>query len=205
MSASARAKTRWLWGALIVVLVAIAAASVQQAGSRRGPQPALPPIMGAVPSFTLIDQHGRPVTREALRGAPWIADFIFTRCGGQCPMMTARMRTLQQRLPADARVRLVSFSVDPSYDTPPVLAAYAARAGAGERWFFLTGDQATILRLSRDGFKLAAEPEGGPAEEPVIHSVRLVLVDGQERIRGYYDGSEPASVEQLLRDLAALR
>ena len=135
---------RWLWGLLVTVLVSVAVAAAWHGWREREHDSGTLPIYGHVPDFSLLDQHGGAVTLAGLRGAPWIADFIFTRCGGQCPMMTARMRTIQERLPKGSRLRLVSISVDPAYDTPEVLARYAQHAGAGERWLFLTGPQEHI-------------------------------------------------------------
>src|SRR5262249_41619086 len=81
-----------------------------------------------VPDFSLIDQTGAAVTLAELKGKVWIADFIFTNCGGTCPMMTEKMRKLQNVVPQE--IRMVSFSVDPDRDTTKVLAAYAAEQGA---------------------------------------------------------------------------
>ena len=198
-----------LWAILVLALVAVAgAAAWSRWGARREP----PPVLGEVPPFSLVNRDGRTVTRDDLAGAPWIADFVFTRCAASCPMMTDRMARLAKDLDLGAavargvpRIHLVSFSVDPGHDTPAVLAAYAGRYKAPTNWLFLTGPQEAIHRLSRDGFKLAVAPAGGPADEPILHSTRFVLVDARSRIRGYYDGFDPESVEKLEQDLEVLR
>lgn len=197
-----------LWGLLVVVLLAVIVAAVL---SRLALDAAkLPPVLGEVPAFTLIDQQGDPKTLGDLAGSPWIADFIFTRCTLSCPLMTARMLDLDRKLPAtgDRRVALVSITVDPVYDTPGVLATYAARYQTSDRWYFLTGDRQEVLGLVQDGFHLAVDPEppaGTAAEsEPIIHSTRLVLVDSRGLIRGYYDALSRADLEQLNGDLKAL-
>ncbi len=197
-----------LWAVLVLALVAVAgAAAWSRWGARREP----PPVLGEVPPFSLVNRDGRTVTRNDLAGAPWIADFVFTRCAASCPMMTDRMAKLAKNLDlgqAGARLHLVSFTVDPGHDTPAVLAAYADRYKAPPDWLFLTGQEEAIHRLSRDGFKLAVAPAGGPDSanppEPILHSTRLVLIDPQGRIRGYYDGFDPESVEALERDLRTL-
>src|SRR5205823_14482782 len=109
---------------------------------------------GAVPHFQLINQEGQPFDSARLAGKIWIADFIYTTCPGPCPMISSRMSELQQPL-EKTDVHLVSFTVDPTKDTPEVLRAYAEKlhAQAG-RWDFLTGPQPIIYELSRDGFKL---------------------------------------------------
>lgn len=156
------------------------------------------PVLGRVPEFSLTDQHGRAVTRADLDGESWIADFIFTHCAGQCPMMSERMRAVQEALKG-VPVRLVSFTVDPDNDTPQILASYAMHYGAGERWRFLTGEREAIWRLAREGFRVGVE-DGGTVEEPVTHSIRLILVDARGGIRGYYDATDEAAVARLIRD-----
>ena len=155
------------------------------------------PKDGTVSPFQLIDQDGKPFGSQQLLGKIWIADFIYTTCPGPCPMISSRMSETQKPL-RDTAVQLVSFTVDPEHDTPAVLEEYAAHLNAQPgRWEFLTGDKATIYRLSRDGFKLATA-EGGEAGP--IHSTRLILVDRGGEIRGYYDATDADAITRLLAD-----
>lgn len=159
-----------------------------------------PQDYGPLPEFALTDETEQSVTRQALSGQVWIADFIFTRCAGQCPMMSSQMAKLQERFHDVSDLRLVSFTVDPAHDTPEVLAAYARHYGAvSPRWRFLTGDRETLWALARDGFKLGVN-EDGTAEEPITHSVRLVLVDRTGHIRGYYDATDAQALERLFHE-----
>lgn len=149
---------------------------------------------GPAPEFSLTERSGASFSKEELLGRPWIANFIFTRCAGQCPLMNVKMKGLQSRLGAESGFRFVSFSVDPENDTPEVLSAYADRFGADkDRWFFFTGPKADVDRILA-GFFLS------PVEEPAMHSLRFILVDGQGRIRGYYDSSDGAAMRQLKYD-----
>lgn len=170
----------------------------------RGPRAHSPlPLYGQVTPFVGLDQDARAMTLEALQGAPWIADFIFTRCAGQCPLMSRRMAALQTAL-ADTPIRFVSFTVDPEYDTPARLAAYATMYGAHpDRWRFVTTEPVEIQRLSQDVFRLPFVNEGTP-EEPITHSVRLVLVDQAGRIRGFYDAMDEEAVARLQDDAKRL-
>ena len=162
------------------------------------------PTYGQVPAFSLTDHRGQPVTRATLAGSVWIADFIFTRCAGQCPMMSAQMASLKRALQGAPGIRLVSFSVDPSHDTPQRLADYAVHYGAlDRRWLFMTGEPAAMTSLVQDGFHLGIGLDGS-AREPITHSVRLVLVDQQGLIRGYYDATDAAAMAQLQRDARRL-
>ncbi|MGD0389696.1 MAG: SCO family protein [Tepidisphaeraceae bacterium] len=159
-----------------------------------------PPILDPAPSFTLTDQDGNPATNAQLLGHPWIADFIFTTCASLCPTMSAHMSELQDRLPAD--VLLVSFSVDPTHDTPAVLKEYAAKYHAQpNRWIFLTGDEKTQQRVIR-AMKLGFAPAVG--DTPIQHDEHFVLIDAQGKLRGYYDSFVPQRMDALVHDAKTL-
>ncbi len=163
------------------------------------------PSLGAVPAFVLTASQAAPFESRLLIGKVWIADFIFTQCPGVCPTLSAQMARLQHDIDAPA-LRFVSFSVDPSNDTPAVLAEYARRYGADPlRWVFLTGERTTLLSLIRDGFRLAVA-ERGPEEAKdgqglITHSDRFVLVDASFQIRGYYSVSDAEAMSRLRRDV----
>jgi len=191
-------------GALLATGLVVAALGAAVWWSR-GERAAALPVLGAVPHFTLVERSGQPFTTESLGGHVWIADFVFTRCPDFCPALTSRMGGLQKRLAhGDYPIRLVSFIVDPTHDTPEVLAEYATRAGAGDGWLFVTGPRAPIADMLRNGFKVAWADDGPPSA-PITHSDRFVLVDRALRIRGYYHGTDTAEVDRLARDAVALR
>jgi cytochrome oxidase Cu insertion factor (SCO1/SenC/PrrC family) len=105
--------------------------------------PELAPLWDA-PTFTLTDQDNKPFGTEQLKGKPWIGMLFFTTCSGPCPMMAMRMKDVQDALP-DKSIKIVSFSVDPHFDTPPRLKEYADRVKATPgRWYFLTGNDGQI-------------------------------------------------------------
>jgi protein SCO1/2 len=156
-------------------------------------------VFGKIPHFDLVAQDGQPFHSEALAGKIWVADFIYTTCPGPCPRMTSQMREVQDATSNLADVRMVSFTVDPAADTPPVLATYARTHGASTTtWSFLTGPVSTLQMLDRDAFKL------GNIDGTLQHSTRFVLVDRQGRIRGYYDTSEPSAIAKVISDVKSL-
>jgi protein SCO1/2 len=160
---------------------------------------------GKLPAFALTDHRGQPVTDKAFDGQITIANFVFTRCQTVCPVVTLRMKGFQQKTRGDG-LQLMSFSVDPAYDTPERLAAYAAKADAEPRWRFVTGDPADVAPLLRDGFKvpmdLAGTTDAGTPN--VIHSSHFVLIDRRGHLRGFYDSSDPDRMDALLADARAL-
>jgi protein SCO1/2 len=169
------------------------------------------PVLGTVPEFSLLASTGQPLSRRDLAGSVWIADFIFTRCGSICPMLTAQMAKIQTALAraGDTSIRLVSFSVDPTYDTPAVLQEYATRFHADpNRWTFVTGRRSALYSLIGAGFHLAVADrrQGGDTDGVglITHGDSFVLIDGSFNIRGYYHGTDPDSVHKLLSDLGRL-
>ncbi|HEU4520588.1 MAG TPA: SCO family protein, partial [Thermoanaerobaculia bacterium] len=84
------------------------------------------PKLFPVPNASLVDEDGRPVNLESMKGSVTVYDFIFTNCSGICPIMSRNMAELTSKIPDDAPVRFVSISVDPERDTPQKLKAYAS-------------------------------------------------------------------------------
>ncbi|MEK7233577.1 MAG: SCO family protein [Elusimicrobiota bacterium] len=161
----------------------------------------------ALPDFALtaVTVDGTsPFDRGTLLGRVWIADFVYTRCTGPCPMMTANMAGLQKRL--SKSIGLLSFTVDPDHDSPEVLTLYARKFNAdAQRWFFLTGEKAELMRLVRDGFLLpvAQNAVAAPGER-IAHSTKFVLIDARARVRGWYDGDDAAALDKLAADAKKL-
>ena len=164
------------------------------------------PVLGQAPEFSLVDRSGRTITRADLLGEVWVADFVFTRCGGSCPRLTSLLLRLGAELPG---LRRISITVDPAHDTPEVLADYARAYSIDDpSWLFLTGPPPRVRTVVVEGFKLPIvdEPphEMAHPDEPILHSDRFVLVDRQGAIRGYYEATDPAEYERLRRDIRAL-
>ncbi|MBS1903959.1 MAG: SCO family protein [Bacteroidetes bacterium] len=199
---------KMLWGILVVALVGIGifALSDWMRHQEKDQPTRVLPAYGAVPDFTLTNQDNAPVSLKDLKGKIWLVDLIFTNCAGTCPMLTARMAAIQSAIsktPPD--VQLVSISVDPNNDTPPVLKDYAKKYSADpKRWTFLTGKVATIYSMAKDGFHLTLDSAHEDVHEPIVHSERLVLVDRTGNIRGYYNGTEEDAQSKVLADLGEL-
>ena len=165
---------------------------------RVSPKAVTLPVLSEPVSFSLVRETGQTFTSETLKNNAYIADFIFTRCPNQCPTMSFRFASLQKTLPKN--VKLVSFSVDPQYDSPDKLQKYAERFQAdSNRWVFLTGSFETIHKIQSD-LKLV----GTDTPEPGLHSLRFVLLDGEGRARGYYDSEDNASLAGLSKDVNRL-
>lgn len=144
-----------LYGLSFVMLIGIGAYALQNGSFPQLMSGAAPPQLGDVPAFSLLDQRGRDVTKADWLGSVVVVNFIYSRCAEACPVSTAHMLKLQTVYERENRVQLVSISVDPEFDTPDILAAYAEKLGVRSlRWAFLTGEKEAVYRLARGGFRL---------------------------------------------------
>ncbi len=163
--------------------------------------------LGMVGPFALTERNGDVVRDTDLRGKVWIASFVFTRCTGPCPQVSAAVASLQADFKNEPDVYFVTFTVDPSNDSPKELREYATHFQADpKRWLFLTGNKDEVYRLLRQGFRVPVEENLGEERQPgseVMHSTKLVVVDRRGHIRGYFDGVRDFRGESSEREYEA--
>ena len=182
-----RQLTAFVWALLVVGLIAVIAAGVRE---------------------IWISSERQEVRSLPIYGQIWFAAFFFSSCPGPCPVLSSRLAELAQAVGrTKGKVRVVSITVDPAVDTPERLRAYAQKYGAGKNWWFLTGPLPEIYRIAREGFKLAVEenpPETVAQNGKMLHSTKIAMVDGQGRVRGYYNGTDADLLARVLPDLGDL-
>lgn len=191
----------WFWALFLLLIVAF---PLVRAFVRPLPQP--PKMRLALPAFELSNQRGEKFGSKDLEGKVYVADFIFTSCPSVCPKLTKTMERLQNRTKnLGTSLQLVSFTVDPENDTPDKLAAFARGYHVNPtRWTFLTGSLANVESTVVKGFKIAMGKEDvGEGLFSIFHGERLVLVDGDGNIRGYYEADDDG-VATLIRDADVL-
>lgn len=172
--------------ALCAVLLGIALAASAQAQDRP-----LPPPIGFLPEFALVDQDGEPFGHEDCLGKWTVLYFFFTSCSGPCPILNQNIADLSPKFADYPEVQFVGISVDPETDTPERLTAFAERYGADtSQWHFLTGPIETVN-------KIATELKVKAADQPVFHSTRFILIDPEGAARDYFDGKSEAGVMGL--------
>jgi protein SCO1/2 len=144
----------------------------------------------ALPSFQLVNQSGAPLTDTDLRGQRTIVTFIYTRCPLPefCPRIVSRYMELQKTITSSgplADVHLLAVSLDPEYDTPPVLEAYGRSLGANfDRWTFATGSTAEVTALTR-AFAVHVEQSGVLPD----HTLATALFDTEGRLVEIWRGN----------------
>lgn len=175
----------------------------------------------AVPAFEVTGHGGEVITNEDMAGKVWVCDFFLTRCNGICPILGRTMADLADDLsqdPAFDGVELVSFSVDPEHDTLEKLARYrkinmgvwdrgseVRRDEINDRWVHARAEaNEPFWAIVRSGFKMQVGPVANNPTTPIMHGSKLVLVDQQGQIRGYYDGLTDSEMPALLADIRRL-
>ncbi|QDT53592.1 hypothetical protein Pan44_16140 [Caulifigura coniformis] len=202
----------WFLSAAVTLLACsnVAALAQDAAPADETPVVKLSPYEQDVPwdpwkvgQFSLVDQLGRPVTDETLKGKPWVANFIFTRCAIECPVLMGKAyNNLHQRL-KNTDFRIVTITVDPKYDDVARMKKQSDVFSVDpDRWLFVTGLEDKVYELIRKGFKQAAwENVDAQAGMEFAHSLNMIHVDKDGVIVGKYDGRVDSELETLAQVL----
>jgi protein SCO1 len=163
------------------------------------------PIISQVPDYELISENGQRFGSKDLEGRIYLATFVFSRCPTICPKILGQLQRIQKRVRGTGqKVAVVTFTVDPEHDNERVLFDLARKHDANPYvWTFLTGsDKEGLFTLYRDGFKVGVEQNPQDLFD-IAHSEKIVLVDGENRVRGFYSFDED-SVNKLMIDVGLL-
>ncbi|MCB0700764.1 MAG: SCO family protein [Chitinophagales bacterium] len=156
--------------------------------------------------ITLVNQLGDSVSlNKDLSTKIILVNFFFTQCPTICPKLTGNMTILQRAFKKnDTTVHLVSISVDPERDSFPAIRKYADGYGVNhDHWWLLTGDRDTIYNYARNELRVVMN-ESGQGTDDFVHSQKLVLLDKDRHIRGYYDGLDTMELKRCADDIVLL-
>ncbi len=160
-------------------------------------------IYHKIPPFSFVNQDSMTVDNSTLSPHIYLADFFFTSCPSICPKVTKQMLRLHDKYKDNDRVRLVSFTMDPKRDDVNKLKLYSKNLEvSSSKWHFLTGNKDELLDLADDYFVVAYEDDEAPGG--FDHSGKILLVDEKGHIRSFAEGTEPESVDELLKDVDIL-
>ena len=161
-------------------------------------------IYHTIQPFVLLDQDSALVSNQTLSNRIYVADFFFTSCPTICPTMKAQMLRVYEKFEGNEEFVILSHTIDPKYDTIPLLKDYAERLGAtSNRWKFLWGTQEEIYDLAEGSYMSIADEDAG-APGGFVHSGAFLLVDKEGRVRGVYDGTAAEQVDILIKDIDKL-
>ena len=165
-------------------------------------------IYNRIPPFQLIDQNGKTVDQSVVKNKIYVADFFFTRCITICPKIASQLTRVQDIFRNSPDLKFLSYTVDPEHDRPAQLRTYAQKYEAiPGKWYFLTGSKDAIYELAMHGYYLPTVDAGvkeGKPDETFIHSEKLVLVDKDGIVRGFYDGTDKEDVDRLILEIRVL-
>jgi protein SCO1/2 len=157
-----------------------------------------------IPEFSFTDQNGQSVGRAQMQGKITIVDFFFTSCPSICPVMSKEMERVDDMFREKPMVQIMSISIDPEYDTPEILKAYAEEHNATSgKWHFLSGPKEETYRLAKCGF-IIPTVDGNGVPDDFVHTDKFMLIDELGRIRGYYSGTNREEVDLLMLETKVL-
>lgn len=162
-------------------------------------------ISHTIQPFSFTNQMGNTITEKDVDGKIHVANFIFTRCGLICPILTKHMKMVQDAFQHNADLIILSYSVTPWLDSVSVLKKYAEKNEiVSQNWHLLTGSQSEIYKLARQSY--FAEEDLGFTKDSTefLHTEHVLLVDKTRRIRGIYNGTLQLDMEQLIADIRQL-
>ena len=169
------------------------------------------PIIHKLPEYELINEHGRPFGSKNLKGKVYLASFAFTSCPMTCPKLMKKLQIVQKRAKGlGTHFAMATFTVDPENDTPAVLNRYAREIKANPFvWSFLTvkgEDKEKLRSLLIKGFKVPMGDHESLEDSSlydIAHSNRLVLIDKEGQVRGYYPTTKEG-IDRAMLDLGIL-
>ncbi len=161
-------------------------------------------VYHTVGNFSFTNQFAENITNETVNGKIKIVDFFFTSCETICPKMSKQLTRVQEKVKTVDDIVILSHTVNPEADSVPVLLKYANEHQAIQgKWHFLTGSKKDIYDVARHDYLVTAlEGDGGP--DDFIHTELFVLVDKENRIRGFYDGTSVTAVDLLIDEIKVL-
>ncbi|HVW96534.1 MAG TPA: SCO family protein [Mucilaginibacter sp.] len=159
-------------------------------------------VYHTLPDFKLTDQSGKTVSLATFKDKIFILNFFYTGCPTVCRLMNENVNALDSIFFKNKMVSFVSVTVDPEHDDAAVLKKYADEfTGLSPKRLFLTGDTATIYNLARNGCLVNAL-QTAPGQ--FVYSDKLILIDAERRIRGYYTGAQSEEVDRLNNEIKVL-
>ena len=164
-----------------------------------------------MPDFKAVNQVGDSVSlNESLPYRTLLIGFFFTQCPGPCPRLMQNMHLIQNAFRPDPKngrdtiSQLIMITVNPEHDSVPVLFQYAQKHDVNnDRWWLLRGDKTATNQFARQGLHVVA-PGDQYNEQDFVHTQKLVLVDQERYIRGYYDGLDSADLHRCADDMGRL-
>jgi len=162
-------------------------------------------IVHEIRPFSFTNQLGEAITNQSYRGKIHVVDFFFTSCPSICPLVTAQMKRVYDHTQEYEDVIFVSHTIDPKRDSISVLKLYADNLDIDHsKWHFLYGPKDEMMEIANEDYFIAAL-DAPDAPGGFDHSGKIVLLDKEAKIRGFCDGTDPASVTSFMKTIDKLK
>lgn len=158
-------------------------------------------IFHQIPDFLAINQDNKTISGADFSNKILVVDFFFTRCPGICPKMTSQLTRVQEIFKNKPDVQIVSFTVDTDFDNPDVLKKYADKYSIDASVWTLakTKTKLDVFNLGFYGFKIPSD-----TVDKFLHSEKIILVDKEKHIRGFYTGTDKKDIDRLTTEIGVL-
>lgn len=157
-----------------------------------------------VPDFDFINQDGETFTKRNVKNKIYVTEYFFTTCKSICPIMNTNLERVYAEFKNRNDFLILSHTVEPEIDSVKILKEYAKlHKVTDNRWQFVTGDKKQLYAMARKGYLLNDE-NGNGDEDDFIHTQNFALIDKDDHIRGFYDGTDSKEIDRLIQEIKLL-
>ena len=165
------------------------------------------------PEFQFTNQYGNTISDKDVKGKVHVVEFFFTTCPAICKELNASMIQIQKEFFGRKNFAILSYTVNPEYDTPKVLLEYSKKIGVQHpNWHFLTGEKEKIYDVALTGYFVGAKKDS-LAPGGFLHTSNFLLIDKEGNLVNrkdkhgnpiFYDGTDANDIQDLKKDIYTL-
>jgi protein SCO1/2 len=168
--------------------------------------PKIPPISTVQP-FSFLDQDGKTISNEDVKGKVYVATFFFTSCTSVCPRLNNNLKPVNAEFKDESNFLVLSFTCDPSRDSVQKLKWYADSVLKvnTSKWVFLTGNKDSLYAMARHSYMIDdPKNEVQNGETDFLHTQLIALVNKKGEVVKIYDGLKPSEISQMQAEIKKL-
>ena len=159
--------------------------------------------ISVVQPFKFINQDGKYVTNEDMKGNVYVAEYFFTTCTGICPRMNGNLKQVYDEFKDEEHFRILSHTCQPEVDSIWRLKKYADSLKVNtKKWIFLTGRKDSLYSMARNSYSID-DPVNNLAsiEDDFLHTQLWALVNKEGKVKKVYDGLKESEVKAMIRQI----
>lgn len=159
--------------------------------------------ISAVQPFSFVNQDGKLVSQDDVKGKVYVAEYFFTTCPGICPTMNTNLKRVYDRFSGQDGFLILSHTSDPERDSVPVLRRYADSLGVNtNQWIFLTGRKDSLYKTARLSYTID-DPANNlkSIEDDFLHTQFWALVNQNGEVKKVYDGLKEREINAMIKEI----